>query len=533
MAVASAAVASAQEQAPQVEAPQAQVPPVRSAPDQFEISAFDVVGVTRLDAATVEAAVYPFAGPGRAATDVEAARKALEAAYKAKGYESVLVEIPPQPNAAFVAGIVLLKVTEAVVGQVRVVGSKYHAPTVVLAQVPALQPGVVPDFSAAQKQLAAANRFPDREITPSIKAGKIPGTIDIDLRVRDTLPLHASLELTNDHNNGTEPLRLAGSVRYTNLWQAGHTITASYLVAPQNRDQVEVISGSYLAPLLGSRWTMLLYGYTSKSNVAALGGSQVLGNGYAVGARAIYRVPGDVEQALTFGFDWKDFKQDILVPTGPDTPPGLIQTPISYVPLVISYNRQSVSANSALNLTVGVTAGLRGFGSRATDVQTQRFNAVGNFVHLNFDGDYTRSLGGDYSAFVRLTGQFSDSPLVNNEQFSIGGNSSVRGYFQSEAVGDDGVNASFELRSRSFGSNLGRFVDELRLFGFVDGGFVRVRSPLPDQQSEFSLLSAGAGARFQLLRYLKGNLAYGWTLVDGVVRRAGDGMLTFSVKGEF
>ncbi|WP_310475519.1 POTRA domain-containing protein, partial [Sandarakinorhabdus sp.] len=149
-AVASATVASAQEQAPQVQAPQVQAPPVRSAPDQFEISAFDVVGVTRLDAATVEAAVYPYAGPGRAATDVEAARKALEAAYKAKGYESVLVEIPPQPNAAFVAGIVLLKVTEAVVGQVRVVGSKYHAPTVVLAQVPALQPGVVPDFSAAQ-----------------------------------------------------------------------------------------------------------------------------------------------------------------------------------------------------------------------------------------------------------------------------------------------------------------------------------------------------------------------------------------------
>ncbi|MBC7521566.1 MAG: ShlB/FhaC/HecB family hemolysin secretion/activation protein, partial [Sandarakinorhabdus sp.] len=173
-------------------------PPVRSAPALFEIAAFDVSGVTKLDSAAVENAVYPFVGPGRAASDVEAARKALEVAYKAKGSESVLVEIPPQPNEAFVAGIVALKVTEAAVGQVRVTGSKYHAPTIIAAQVPALKAGEVPDFAAAQAQLAAANRFPDREITPSIKAGVVPGTIDIDLKVRDTLPLHASLELTND-----------------------------------------------------------------------------------------------------------------------------------------------------------------------------------------------------------------------------------------------------------------------------------------------------------------------------------------------
>ena len=507
--------------------------PVRSAPDRFEIVAFDVSGVTRLDAAAVENAVYGFTGPDRAATDVEAARRALEDAYKARGFESVLVEIPPQPNAGFLAGIVQLRVTEASIGQVRVTGSRYHAPTVVLAQVPALTAGVVPDFTAAQAQIAAANRFPDREVTPSIKAGKIPGTIDVDLRVRDSLPLHASVDLNNDHNNTTSDLRLAGSVRYTNLWQAGHTISASYLISPQNREEVEVISGSYMAPLLGSRWTLLLYAYKSNSNVAALGGSQVLGNGYAVGTRAIYRFPGRTEQSLTFGFDWKDFDQDILVPTGPDTPPGLIQTPISDIPLVLSYSRQSVSETSAFNLTIAATAGLRGFGSTAQDVQAQRFNGIGNFVHANLDVDYTRALGRDFSAFVRLTGQFADSPLVTNEQFSVGGNASVRGYFQSEAVGDDGVNGSIELRSPSLGSSLGSFVDELRVFAFADGGFVRVRSPLPDQTDNFSLLSAGVGSRFQLFRYLKGNVAFGWALIDGAVTQAGDGMLTFSVKAEF
>jgi len=509
-------------------------PPVRNAPALFEISAFDVSGVTKLDAATVENAVYPFAGPDRSAADVEAARKALEEAYKARGFESVLVEIPPQPNQAFLAGIVALSVTEAVVGQVRVTGSKYHALTVVAAQVPALKTGEVPDFNAAQAQLAAANRFPDREITPSIKAGAVPGTIDIDLRVRDSLPLHASLELTNDHSSETTPLRLAGSVRYSNFWQAGHTLTASYLISPQDRREVEVISGSYLAPILGSRWTLLLYAYKSNSNVAALGGSQVLGKGYAVGTRAIYRFPGAIEQSLTFGLDYKDFKQNISIPSAdPALPPGLISTPIAYVPVVVSYAGQSVTEKSAMNLTVTATAGVRGFGSSGAIVQAQRFNAIGNFVHVNLEADYTRALGRDVSAFVRIAGQFADSPLVSNEQFSIGGNTSVRGYFQSEAVGDDGVNGSLELRSPSLSSRLGNFVDELRIFVFADGGFARVRSPLPDQKDRFTLLSAGAGTRFQLFRYLKGSLGYGFPLLDGTVSKAGDGMVTFSIKAEF
>jgi len=525
------AAPSAVEPSPVPNTPQ---PPVRSAPALFEIAAFDVSGVTKLDSATVENAVYPFVGPDRSATDVEAARKALEAAYKAKGFESVLVEIPPQPNVAFVAGIVALKVMEAAVGQVRVTGSKYHAPTIVAAQVPALKTGEVPDFAAAQAQLAAANRFPDREITPSIKAGVVPGTIDIDLKVRDTLPLHASAELTNDHNSETTPLRLAGSVRYTNLWQAGHTISASYLLSPQNRDEVEVISGSYLAPLLGSRWTLLLYGYKSNSNVAALGGSQVLGDGFAVGTRAIYRIPGNVEQSLTFGLDYKDFKQDISIPAAdPALPPGLISTPIAYVPLVASYAAQWARETSATNLTVGVTAGLRGFGSGVAVVQAQRFNAIGNFVHFNIEADHSQALGGGFTAFAKVVGQLADSPLVTNEQFSIGGNTSVRGYFQSEAVGDDGALGSIELRSPSLARYLGRFVGELRLFAFADGGYVRVRSPLPDQQSTFSLVSAGAGLRVEAFTYLKATLAAGFPLIDGTVSKPGDGMLTFSVKAEF
>ncbi len=506
--------------------------PVRQAPDSFDIAAFDVTGVTMLDAITVENTIAPFSGPNRTAADVEAARQALEDAYKAKGFESAFVEIPPQPNEEFVSGIVLLQVTEARVGQVRVTGSKYHALTIVEAQVPALTPGTVPNFTAAQAQLAEANRFPDREVTPSIKAGTEPGTIDVDLKVRDSLPLHASIDFNNDHNNATEPLRVGVSARYTNLWQLGHTITGTYLVAPEQPEQLQVFSGSYLAPILGSRWSILAYGYTSNSNVAALGGTQVLGNGYAIGIRGIYRLPGTREQSIAFGFDYKDFKEDIAIPDAdPTKPPALIQTPIAYVPMVITYSTQFGSAPGIGNLSIGMTAGLRGVASDEAAVQVRRFDAIGNFVHLNLEADYTRGFGSDFIVYGRLVGQLADSPLVTNEQFSIGGLTSVRGYFQSEAVGDSGINGTLELRSPSF--NLASFVDDLRLFAFTDAGYVSVLSPLPDQQVDFTLVSVGGGARFQFTRFFGGYLGYGVALTDGVETLVGEGQFIFSVKAEF
>ncbi|MGL4543452.1 MAG: ShlB/FhaC/HecB family hemolysin secretion/activation protein [Polymorphobacter sp.] len=509
--------------------------PARNAPERFEINAFDVSGVTKLDAATVEAAVYPFAGPDRTAADVEAARRALEAAYKARGFESVLVEIPPQPGATFVAGIVELKVSEASIGRLRVVGSKYHALTIVTAQVPALKEGEVPDLRAAQAQLAAANNFPDREITPSIKAGAVPGTIDVDLRVEDTLPLHAGVTLNNDHATGTTALRLGGNVSYTNLWQRGQTLAVAFQGSPQDFGESQVISGSYTIPLLGTPWTILAFAYKSNSNVAAIGGTQVLGNGYDIAGRLSYRLPGDrLQQSVSFGLDYKDFLEDISVPSGdPAIPPAVFTTPIAYVPATASYTVQKATEASALGITISTTMGIRQLASDEAAIKTKRLDAVGNFVRLNFDADFSYSFGGDYALVARAAGQIADSPLVANEQFSIGGATSVRGYFLAEAVGDNGLNGSVELRSPSFATKIGNFVDELRLFAFVDGGLAGVLSPLPDQIDQFSLLSVGIGGRFSLFRTLSGSAAYGLALTRGTVTAPGDGQFVFTLGAAF
>ena len=91
----------------------------------------------------VENAVYPFLGPYRTADDVEQARAALEKAYHDNGFQTVAVEIPPQPVKG---GKIVLKVTPNAIGQLRVTGSRYFSPEEIKREAPSLQEGWRAEF---------------------------------------------------------------------------------------------------------------------------------------------------------------------------------------------------------------------------------------------------------------------------------------------------------------------------------------------------------------------------------------------------
>ncbi len=525
-------------------------PPPQAAPGEatFLIAGYDVSGNTLLDQAVIERTVYPFTGPGRTAADAERARAALENVYRARGFQSVFVAI----NGATDDNYARLVVSEAAIGRLRVSGAKYYSPQAIRDQVPALREGAVPNLTEAQRELAALERTgSDRRVTPRITTGKIPGTIDVELQVEDSLPLHAGVTVSNDHSPNTAPLRVLANVRATNLWQLGHTFSFSYLVAPERREDAEVFAASYLAPIANSPWSILVYGYKSNSNVALLGGASVLGNGYAIGTRAVLAMPrtGNWSHSFNFGADFKDFIEDTRVPDGTG---GfvIITAPIRYIPAQLTYSAQRAGDASTLSVTASATLGLRAldeqtFAGNASDANgrpvpiftpsfaNRRNGASENFVHLNVDVDYNRTLKDDTRLIARATAQYSSQPLISNEQFSAGGIASVRGYLQSEAVGDDGFSGTLEARTPSFGARFSKSLTELRGFAFVDGALVRSRQVLPGEIAQTSLLGVGVGVRAAIRRYLSGDVLLGVPMLDGSATKTGDFDVQFNVKAEF
>ncbi|SFS13473.1 Hemolysin activation/secretion protein [Dyella sp. OK004] len=492
------------------------------APARFDVNEYLVRGNTLLEAVDIEQAVEPFLGPGRSLDDVHAARDAVQKIYQAKGYQSVVVEVPPQQVKA---GVLLLQVTENSVGRVRVEGAKYHSPQAIRDAVPALAEGAVPNFTKAQEQLTAINRQPGQQVVPLLKPGTLPQTMDVTLKVDDTYPLHGSLEVNNDHSADTPVLRTIGNVRYDNLWQRGHAISATYIVAPQDRNAAEVYALSYLAPV-GDGWSLLGSGYKSNSNANTLGGTTVLGKGNAVSLQATRLLPtlGTYSQSLSFGVSRKHFDQNISI--GSQTS----KVPITYFPAAVTYNGQRIGEKSSTGFTLAGNFGWRGMGSDRNAFDNQRFNARQNFAYLRADFNYTRVFKGDYSLAFRASGQLADSPLISSEQFAAGGASSVRGYLSAEDTGDNGAIGSVELRSPSIASWVGDAVNDWRFHFFIDGSRVLLIDPLPDQRGRFTLLSTGVGTRFVLFRYLNGELEYAYPLKDGARTKAHDGRLLFNVK---
>ena len=505
---------------------------------RFNIDAYDVDGNTLLDNTAVESAVYPYMGPDRVRDDVAAARDALEKAYRAQGFATVVVEVPKQDARS---GVVRLHVVEIPVGRLRVVGSKYSLPSRIKEQMPSLAEGRVPNFTQAQAELAEANRLPDRQVTPVERKGKVPGTVDVDLKVKDSLPLSASASVNNDHAQNTSQLRTIATVSYGDLWQLGHTISGTAILAPLNIADTEVISGSYTAPIWGTPWSILLSGYTSNSDVSALSGTGVLGKGFTVSLAGLLQLPqfGDFTQTATFGIDFKHSLQSIVLGNSASN------VSIDYAPLNASYTLFEAGETATMNATAQLTLGLRGLGSNVAEFLTNRAFARANFAKLNLDFLYLRNLPWGMRMSAHLTGQIADQPLLANEEFSAGGLNSLRGYLQSEALGDEGFSADVELYSPSvapfFIDHAGRDIkdlmtgvlDDWRFFIFSDSAAAWVLDSLPEQRSVFPLMSFGVGSRMDFLSHFTGNVVMGMPMRNGTVTKAWHPSIQFSATTEF
>ncbi len=471
------------------------------------IQEFRVQRAKQLPRLAVEEAVYPFLGPGRKLADVDQARAALEKVYRDKGYQTAVVEVPQQSGKN---GIIFLQVTEGAVGRLRVNGAKWFVPSEIRRKAPSMEEGRVPNFNDITRDIVALNQWPDRQVTPDIRPGVEPGTVDIDLNVKDRLPLHGSLELNNRHSPGTTSLRINGGISYNNLWQEGHALGLNFQIAPERLKDAQVLSAYYLARLRGTDKVSLLFSGTKQdSDVSTLGGAAVAGRGEILGARALFTLPQHEGffQSLSFGMDYKHFRENLLI--GDD----LTETPITYYPWNLAYGatwtgkKYTTEANGALNFH------LRGMGSDSAEFDAKRYKANGGFFYLRGDLSHTRELSGGAQFFAKVQGQLAGQPLINSEQFAAGGLGSVRGYEESAALGDDALFATVELRSPSLIRTADTKAKDWRAYAFLEGGRVTLTDALPGQKDHFDLLGAGLGTRFRFANHFNGSLDAAWPLL--------------------
>jgi hemolysin activation/secretion protein len=507
---------------------------------------YRVQGARMLNPLEVQEAVYPFLGPGRTPDDVDQARMALEKAYRDKGFQTVTVEIPEQRANR---GIVLLQVVENKVGRLRVKGSRYYSLDEIKRRAPSVAEGTVPNFNDITRDIVGLNQLPGRQVSPSLKPGVAPGTVDIDLTVKDTPPLHGSIELNNRYSADTVPLRINASLSYNNLWQLGHSLGMSYQVAPERPDDAKVFSGFYSVRFPAVPWlSLVLQGTKQDSNVSTLGGAAVNGKGEIIGGRAIVTLPPGPGffHSLSLGFDYKHFDEAVRF--------GFSETltPVYYYPFSTSYNATwlkertgagDTAAEAPVNygwlteLNLAINHHFRGMGSSLAGFDSKRFKADGSYFYLRGDLTHTHDLPAGLQVVAKVQGQAASQPLLNSEQFAAGGLSTVRGYLESTALGDNGIFGTLELHSPSIlGSHKDKDKDktnEWRFYLFCEGGALSLNDALPDQEPRIDLASMGIGTFIDLFEHFHGSLDVGVPLIGQGQIKPHDTLLTFRVWADF
>jgi hemolysin activation/secretion protein/AraC-like DNA-binding protein len=157
--------------------------------------------------------------------DIRGALGELQMAYRERGFVTVSVGLPPQK---LTNATVKIKVTEGRLSAINVKGNNWYSTENVLRSLPGLHTNMLLNSHVFQRELDNANANRNRQIYPVIGPGLDPGTSELTLKVKDTLPLHARIEINDLQTPGTPQSRLAFNAQYDNLWQLEHQLGVNY-----------------------------------------------------------------------------------------------------------------------------------------------------------------------------------------------------------------------------------------------------------------------------------------------------------------
>jgi len=398
-------------------------------------------------------------------------------------------------------------VIEANVDRLIIKGAEYTAPSVIRSRLTELTGDKPPNFNTMQEQLATLNRGNDLKVTPILKQGRLPGTVDVQLDVDDQSALHGSFEANNKHGKDTTASRISAGLRYDNLFQRGHSLGLTFQTAPERMDDQTVWVANYSMPLDVWGASLSAFFVNSKSKSQSLSGNLVT-DGKTAGIRISRGLTGtdSYSHNLSAGLDYKNQSATIA-----DTNLG----PPEYVPLVVNYGATLLGKGRTTGLDLTLTNGLRGlFTNKELNFNERGKGASANFTTLKFGALHTETLK-SWTLVGKLNGMVSSGILLSPEQISMGGADTVRGYFEGERSGDRGLQGGLELQTPplKWGGGLNEWA--LRGLAFMEGGQLSTLARTSTDAASSRLGSVGLGMRVQAPRGIAIDADLAHTLIQG------------------
>ncbi len=501
--------------------------PEQLEPAGFTILEFVVDGSALLSKDKIDEVLSKHKGRGKTIKDIERARIELEKAYQQLGYPTVLVVVPEQ---TVEQGTVRLDVVEARLLGITVTGNQYFSQRNIREKLPSVQVGALLHEPDLVKQLDAVNANPDLKIAPVLKPGSEQGTVDLELKAKERLPLHAKITGDNKGPFTTPANRITWEAQYANLWDADHIVTLQTTQTPTDWGAVQAYGFSYVAPISWPDHLLAVYGSKVISNSVLAGTSLPIGGGgdIAVAGNATvggfrYLFPilkgGKAVHQLSIGVDYKRLEETEATFPG-NLGRAIVLSPIQYTPASIAYSGSYPDAYGSTLFTTSLTGYVAGLvpGGSKKDFQGDpnnpdefpgnRVGSSGTFGVVKAGISRIQPLPYNFLLSARVDGQWASEPLIPAEQYFAGGLDTVRGYIQNESLGDNAAFWRAELYTPDLPSiPLDYFWQRRRssevkatfkLVAFYDYARLWTKRAPAGQQDMFLLEGVGGGFRMKI-----------------------------------
>jgi len=477
---------------------QTPVPP--SASDGVTVSLFRVTGATVFPPEKLHTLLAEAEGRALTLAQIEGLAARITAFYREHGYILARAYIPAQEMRD---GVVEIAVLEGRVGRIEVNGVRWYDPDYIRSYVQPASENRVFELGSFERGMLLLNDLPGLEVKSALQPGVERGTTDVVLDVEKDRLVTASVDTNNYGSKATMYERFGVGINVNNPLGLGDGLAFRGLTSREGgalwlARLVYTVPVNTLGTKVGGAYTHVAVGTDVGTAVGQVdvNGAGDVGSLYALHPFVRSRLLSVYGQA---SFDYKDFTNEFH--SGEET--------------VVKKDRLRVftlgsSLNSvdgwrgenglSLSLLQGVgdfLGGLKG----DSDSHASRPGAGGTFTKLIGDASRLQQITTTTSIFLKATGQWASRGLVAPEQFTVGGQGTVRGYPVAEISGDNGyaVTAEFRWNAPGFAdvpAFLGKKWGEiLQFFVFIDHGGATLLDPQPGERRNRWLTGAGIGAQ--------------------------------------
>lgn len=266
------------------------------------------------------------------------------------------------------------------------------------------------------------------------------------------------------------------------------------------------------------------------------------------------------QSGLSPGFDYKGFeltsyKTNIFTLTSQvlDTisNPGFVKTninvstidsPVPTTSRLVDYLPLSLRYDASLRDSLGTTAFGLGLSANAwysgslpnLQLITGSSEADGHWLILTPSMSRDFLIHTNWVLSIHAEGQWTDQPLISNEQFGLGGVNSVRGYQEGQVFGDTGWWIGLEQKTppKVLGFVYSNHPLTVRASAFMEYGEVYLLDP-QGHQARTSLWGTGFGGIASIGATWEARLLVSWPLLSAGTTEEGQPRFNFSLSAQF